>query len=80
MDATRESHAKRSKSERERQIPYEIIYIWNLKYGTNELIYKTETDAQTRRTDLWFLRRREERMRWTGSLGLVDANYYRWNG
>ena len=33
------------KSERERQIPY-ITYIWNLKYATNEPIYKTETDSQ----------------------------------
>ena len=26
---------------------YHITYIWNLKYDTNELIYKTETDSQT---------------------------------
>ena len=26
--------------------------MWNLKYDTNELIYKTETDSQTQRTDL----------------------------
>ena len=32
-------------SERERQIPYDIIYMWNLKYGTSESIYKTETDS-----------------------------------
>ena len=36
-----------SKSERERQIPYDITFMWNLKYGTNEHIYKTETDSQT---------------------------------
>ena len=24
---------------------YHIIYMWNLKYGTNEPIYKTETDS-----------------------------------
>ena len=35
------------KSERERQIPYDITYMWNLKYGINEPIYKTETDSQT---------------------------------
>ena len=29
---------------RERQILYDIIYMWNLKNDTNELIYKTETD------------------------------------
>ena len=33
------------KSDRERQIPYNITYTWNLKYGTNEHIYKTETDT-----------------------------------
>ena len=44
----------------------------NLKYGTGEPIYKTETDSQTYRTDLW----RGERVGWTERLGLVDANYY----
>ena len=34
-----------SMSERERQIPYNITYMWNLKYGTNELIYKMKTDS-----------------------------------
>ena len=27
--------------------------MWNLKCGTNEPIYETETDSQTQRTDLW---------------------------
>ena len=36
-----------SMSERERQIPRGVTYMWNLKYGTNELIYKTEIDSQT---------------------------------
>ena len=47
MDATRDDHTKWSKSERERQIPYDITYTWNLKDGTNEPTYKTETDSQT---------------------------------
>ena len=42
MDETRDSHTKWSKSERERQIPYDITYMWNLKYITNKHIYKTE--------------------------------------
>ena len=46
MGTTRDSHTKRSKSERERQIPYDNTYMWNLKYGTDESIYKTETDSQ----------------------------------
>ena len=39
--------------------------MWNLKYDTNELIYETETDAQTERADLWLPRGRGE-----GSVGL----------
>ena len=30
---------------------YDIIYMWSLKYGTNEPVYKTEADSQTQRTD-----------------------------
>ena len=42
-----------SESKSERQIPYDISYMWNLKYDTNELIYETETDSQTLKTNLW---------------------------
>ena len=31
----------------QRQILYDVTYMWNLKYGTSELIYKTETESQT---------------------------------
>ena len=31
------------KSDRERQISYDVTYMWNLKYGTNEPIYDTRT-------------------------------------
>ena len=44
MTATRDYH---SKSERGRQMSYDITYMWNLKYGTNEPIYKTGMDSQT---------------------------------
>ena len=59
MDATRDYHTKRSKLERERQIPYGITYMWNLKYAINEPICKTETDSQTQRTYLWLPRGEE---------------------
>ena len=45
MDGPRGYLTKRSKSERERQILYDITYMWNLKYDANELIY--ETGSQT---------------------------------
>ena len=35
---------------RRKTISYDITYMWNLKHGTDELLYKTETDSQ--RTDL----------------------------
>ena len=47
--------------------------MWNLKYGTNEPIYKTETNLQTQPTDL-LPKGMGEGVGWTGSLGLVDAN------
>ena len=31
-----------------KQIPYDITYTWNLKYGTNDPTYRTERDSQTR--------------------------------
>ena len=45
IDAMRVSHTKWGKSEKERQIPYDNTYMWNLKYCTNEPMYKTETDS-----------------------------------
>ena len=47
MDGTRDYQTKWGKPEKERQILYAIAYMWNLKYDTKELIYKTETDSQT---------------------------------
>ena len=47
MDGLREYHSKGSKSEGERQILYDIAYMWNLKKNTNESTYKTERDTQT---------------------------------
>ena len=46
MDGPRDYHTKQSKSERERQILYDIIYMWNLKYDINQYIYETKTDSQ----------------------------------
>ena len=45
VDGPRVCQTEWSKSEKERQIPYVITYMWNLKYSTNKLIYETETDS-----------------------------------
>ena len=74
MGGPRHYHTKWSKSKTERQILYNIIYMQNLKYDTNELIYKTETQTQ-RLTDTEnrLVVAKEEGLIW--SLGLIDANY-----
>ena len=61
-----------SKSKRERQIPYDIIYIWNQNHDTNELLWnrKRLTDIET--THMIAKREGEGR---TGSLGLAHAHY-----
>ena len=63
------------KSDRERQIPYDITYIWNLKMAqmnpsTNKLM-----DLENR-----LVVAKGEGVRWTGSLGLADVNYSIWSG
>ena len=55
MDGPRDYHTQGSQSERERQISYHIIYMWNLKNYANQPIYKTKTVSWTQRTDLWLL-------------------------
>ena len=45
-----ETHTERSKSERERQIPYDINSIWNLIYGTNEPFHRKETHGYGEQT------------------------------
>ena len=50
--------------------------MWDLKHDTNKLIYETETESQTQRTDLWLPMGRGLEDGWIGRLGLADANYY----
>ena len=52
-EQTQNYHTKQSKPEKERQISY-ITHMWNLKKKiyTDELIYKTEIDPETQKTNL----------------------------
>ena len=50
VDGPTDYHTKWSKSDRERQILYIIIYMWNLKNNTNEFTYK-QTHRQ--KTNFW---------------------------
>ena len=47
-----------TKSDRERQMSYDITYMYNQKNDTNELIYETEIDSQMWKTDLWLPKRK----------------------
>ena len=42
MNGTRDSHTERNKLERQRQMPYDITYNWNLIYNTNEPFHRKE--------------------------------------
>ena len=53
MNESRDYHT--NLSGKERQTPYDITYMQNLKKkkDTNEPIYKTEIYSQTQKTNLW---------------------------
>ena len=69
MNGPRDDHAKS-----ERQLPYDMSYMWNLKDGTDGLIYETETDSQTQSRLL--VTKEEGRGRGiVGEFELADANY-----
>ena len=61
-------------NDRERQIPYDITCMWNLKYDTNELIYEMEADSQTENKLMVIKKEKGERE--IRSLGLTDKYYY----
>ena len=43
-----------NKSDRQRQISYDITYMWNLKKnGTDTFIYKTEVESHMWKRNLW---------------------------
>ena len=74
MDEPKDYHAKSSKSDRGRQMSYDI-HMQNLKTDTNESVCETEAESRTQRIDWWFPRRK-----WAGegksrSLGLEDENW-----
>ena len=69
MDGPRDYHTKPRKSERERQIPYAITYMWNLKQDKNEPISKM--DSQIQRTDLWLQRGREVSGVWDQQIRII---------
>ena len=70
MDATRDYHTKWSESDRERQLPYGITFMWSLKYDTTNLSMKQKQN-QNIENRLAVAKGEEAR---TGSLRLPAAN------
>ena len=56
MDGLRDYILREVCQAEKRQIPYDITYMWNLKYDTKEPIYEAETDLEKKRADLWLPR------------------------
>ena len=55
-------------------MPYDISYMWNLKYDINGLIYETETDTQTE--NKFAITSGEGEWEMCESLGLAGTNCY----
>lgn len=71
-DGSRDDHTKGTKSEK--QMLYNITYMWDLKYNTDELTHKTGTDLQTEKADLLLPGHGVGEGR-AGTRGLAGANY-----
>ena len=63
----------------ERQILFDIIYMWNKKKNIDKLICRTETDSQTLKTNLRLPKGTGGGERWTRGLGLAYAHIGLWN-
>ena len=65
-------------SQKEKTNTYDITYMWNLKYYTNEFIY--ETDSQTQRTNLWLPggKRSGRGMDWEFGINRCIVLYIEW--
>ena len=72
MDRTRDYCTKWSKSGKERQIPYDLVYIWNLKYDTDKQ-YLGNTDRFGEQT---FAMQEEAGQGRIRSLWLAEAKYH----
>ena len=46
MVGARDYHTKQSESEREWQTPYDITYVWKLKYDTIQYFCEMKTDSK----------------------------------
>ena len=76
MDETRDS--LNEVSQKEKDIPYDITYVWNLIYGTKKPFHRKENHRLGEQT--CGCKGGGGGSRWTGNLGLIDEDYCLWNG
>ena len=63
-------------AERERQILYDIIYMWNLKCNANEYLQQNKNRLKLQKTNQWFPVWRGKMEGKDSGMGLIDINYY----
>ena len=78
MDGPRDDHTKWSKSERERQIPYDITHMWNLilKMIQMNLFTKLKQTHRHRKKPYGYQRGKGVGDGYIRDLGLTDTHYY----
>ena len=74
LDGPRDYHTEWSKSDKERQISFDITSMWNLRNSANELIYKTETDSHIE-NKLMVTKGERGVEGYVRNLGLTDTHY-----
>ena len=66
------------KSERERQVPYDVAYIWNLIYGTSEPFHRKETHGLEEQTCSCQGVEGESEMEWEFGVGRCKLLHLEW--
>ena len=66
------------KSDRERQIPYDITYVWNLIYSTNEPFHRKETHGLGEQTCGCQDGGRGSRMDWESGVNICKLLHLEW--
>ena len=74
MDATRDYHTKQKVSQKEKD-KYDITYMWNLKYDTDELMYKQKHTQRHGEQTCGYQGGEGVGEGWTENFRLVNANY-----
>ena len=79
MDGGRDYNTKWSKSDRERQILYDITYMWNLKIIQMNLFTKQKQTHRHRKQIYSYQRGQAEGKGQIRNMGLTDTNCYTLN-